>query len=134
VGTAPGTLRPGLVGPYDRGTGEPAAIADFIRFHGDHRNAPEQQEAVWILSQLARWGLCPFPADWEELADRVQRRDLFRSAAAAVGHDATAAPPPTAGPIRLFESDCLDPCDPLAYLSERGLPVPAGGAPGLRPR
>jgi nitrate/nitrite transport system ATP-binding protein len=124
VGTAPGTLRPGLVGPYDRGTGEPVAITDFIRFHGDHRNAPEQQEAVWILSQLARWGLCPFPADWEEVADRVQRRDLFRSAAAAVGHDNAAAPPPAAGPIRLFESDCLDPRDPLAYLSERGLPVP----------
>jgi nitrate/nitrite transport system ATP-binding protein len=131
VGTDPGTIRPGLVGPYDRGTGEPAGIVDFIRFHGDHRNAPERQDAVWILSQLARWGLCPFPADWEDVADAVQDRDLFRRAAAAVGHDTAAAPPP-AGPIRLFGSDCLDPQDPLAYLSERGLPVPAGTGVSLR--
>jgi nitrate/nitrite transport system ATP-binding protein len=131
VGTDPGTIRPGLVGPYDRGTGERAAIADFIRFHGDHRNAPQRQDAVWILSQLARWGFCPFPADWEEMADAVQNRELFRRAAAALGHDPAAAPPP-AGPIRLFGSDCLDPQDPLAYLSERGLPVAVGTSASLR--
>lgn len=115
VGSDPATLRPGLVGPLDRGLDEAVIQPDMLRFHGSGVNAPAPEDAVWILAQLARWGLCPFPDDWEAVAAQVQQRDLYRriaeiSGLAQPGGDGHPAP------IRLFGNDCLDPSDPLAYL------------------
>jgi len=117
VGAELATLRPALVGPFDRGLGELVHEPDLLRFHGPGTNAPEREDAVWILTQLARWGLCPFPDDWEQVIDRVQQRDLYRRAAASNGSQ---QPPVDAmpSPIHLFGSDCLDPSDPLSYLRQ----------------
>jgi nitrate/nitrite transport system ATP-binding protein len=116
VGGDPATLRPALVGPLDRGTGEAVCQPDMLRFHGGEINAPTPEDAVWILAQLARWGLCPFPADWRAVADQVQQRELYRSIATAAG---LRAPSSEGSPaeIRLFDNDCLDPCDPHTYLT-----------------
>lgn len=113
VGADLDTLRPALVGPFDRGLGEPVAEPQLLRFHGGV-NAPERQDAVWIITQLARWGICPFPHDWQEVADRVQHQYLYRRVAEAQGDQAGDQAEPTA--IELFGSDCLDLGDPLAYL------------------
>ena len=117
VGAEPAALRPALVGPFDRGLGEPVHDPDLIRFHGAGINAPERDDAVWILTQLARWGLCPFPNDWELVADRVQQRDLYQRVASTNGSREASGAAMTA-PIRLFGSDCLDPSDPLGYLRQ----------------
>ena len=101
------------MGPFDRGLGEPVAEPQLLRFHGGV-NAPERQDAVWIITQLARWGICPFPHDWQEVADRVQHQYLYRRVAEAQGDQAGDQAEPTA--IELFGSDCLDLGDPLAYL------------------
>ncbi|MGL6132719.1 MAG: nitrate ABC transporter ATP-binding protein [Prochlorococcaceae cyanobacterium] len=117
VGAEPATLRPALVGPFDRGLGELVAEPDLLRFHGGGTNAPEREDAVWILTQLARWGLCPFPNDWEQVAARVQQRDLYQRVAEASGSlEPLGDPMPS--PILLFGSDCLDPSDPLGYLRQ----------------
>jgi len=116
VGADPATLRPALVGPLDRGLDEPVNQPDMLRFHGSDVNAPAPEDAVWILAQLARWGLCPFPDNWQAVAERVQQRDLYRRITEAGG----LTPPGSDGspaPIRLFGNDCLDPSDPVAYLN-----------------
>ncbi|MFM7753373.1 MAG: nitrate ABC transporter ATP-binding protein [Cyanobium sp.] len=116
VGADPATLRPALVGPLDRGLDAPAHEPDMLRFHGCGVNAPAPEDAVWILTQLARWGLCRFPDDWQAVAGRVQMLDLYRQIAEADGlaHPSSDAPPAA---IHLFGNDCLDPSDPLAYLN-----------------
>jgi nitrate/nitrite transport system ATP-binding protein len=116
VGADPAMLRPALIGPLDRGLDAPVIQPDMIRFHGNGVNAPAPEDAVWILAQLARWGLCPFPDHWQAVAERVQQRDLYRRIAEAGGLPAPNSEGPPA-PIRLFDNDCLDPSDPLAYLN-----------------
>ncbi|WP_216906906.1 nitrate ABC transporter ATP-binding protein [Synechococcus sp. CCY 0621] len=113
VGTDVATIRPGLIDAYDRGTGAPTVMPSFNRFFGPEVNEPNPADAVWILSQLGRWGLTSFPSNWQEVADRVQDRALFRSAAAALGLPTTAQPP---SPVAAFNGDRLDPVDPLGYL------------------
>ncbi|MCT0225349.1 nitrate ABC transporter ATP-binding protein [Synechococcus sp. CS-1328] len=115
VGTELATIRPGLVDPYDRGTGAPELIPDFNQFHGAQVNAPNVRDGLWILAQLARWGITAFPENWSEVLDRVQRPDLFAQASAEL------APDPSANghqllPVPLFENQPLDPSDPMAYL------------------
>jgi nitrate/nitrite transport system ATP-binding protein len=115
VGADPALLHPALVGPFDRGQGEPTDEPELLRFHGGGTNAPDRGDAVWILTQFARWGLCPFPDNWEQVAERVQLRDLYCRVAAASG-SAEALVDAAPSLIQLFGSDCLNPSDPLAYL------------------
>ncbi len=131
VGTDGAMIRPGFVDPYDRGTGGQETLPDFHRFFGPDVNEPQACDAVWMLAQLARWGLTRFPGNWQELVARVQDRSLFRNAAAALGLPVSA---PREGPIEVFAGDRLDPNDPLAYLA--GLDVQrraqARSAPAVR--
>ncbi|MCT0218274.1 nitrate ABC transporter ATP-binding protein [Synechococcus sp. CS-1329] len=119
VGTELATIRPGLVDPYDRGTGTPELIPDFNRFHAAQANAPNSRDGLWILTQLARWGITAFPENWSEVLERVQRPDLFAQASGEL------APEPSANghrllPVPLFENQSLDPSDPMAYLRQLG--------------
>jgi nitrate/nitrite transport system ATP-binding protein len=131
LGADPAIVRPALVGPFDRGTGTPAADPELMRFHRGGTNAPDPEDAVWILAQLARWGLCPFPADWEQVAERVQLRDLYLRVAEASG-SAEALGDPVPSRIQLFGSDCLDPRDPLGYLRLHAPAAAAGASPPSR--
>ena len=121
VGTDVAMIRPGLVDAYDRGTGTPTVMPSFNRFYGPEVNEPNPAEAVWILSQLGRWGLGSFPSNWREVTERVQDRALFRSAADALGLPAADRPPAAVAPVAAFDGDRLDPGDPLAYLER--LPI-----------
>jgi nitrate/nitrite transport system ATP-binding protein len=118
VGTDVATIRPGFVDAYDRGTGSPAPVPEFNRFFGPGVNEPHASDAVWILSQLGRWGLSSFPSNWQDVADRVQDRALFLSAAADLGLPVSDLPE---APIERLAGDRFDPFDPLAYLNRLAL-------------
>jgi nitrate/nitrite transport system ATP-binding protein len=115
VGSAPEYTRPGFIDPYNRGTGEPLQqLPRFNQFYVDKTNYPDQIEGLWLLTQLARWGIIPFPKNWVNIVDRVRRIDLFGAAArdlgfSDIGHDR--------GPIRMFDGTVFDPDDPLEYLN-----------------
>ena len=109
-------IRPGFIDPYDRGLGEaPASALRFNQFYVDRTNCPGRGEALWILTQLARWNLAPFPKNWLEVLERVRRLDLFSEAARAVGWP-DIEPPST--PFALFDGITFDPNDPLGYLEK----------------
>jgi nitrate/nitrite transport system ATP-binding protein len=115
VGSAPEYTRPGFIDPYNRGTGEaPQKLPRFNQFYVDKTNYPDQIEGLWLMTQLARWGLIPFPKNWVNILDRVRRIDLFGEAARElglvdIGHDR--------GPIQMFDGTVFDPDDPLEYLN-----------------
>jgi nitrate/nitrite transport system ATP-binding protein len=115
VGSAPEYTRPGFIDPYNRGTGEaPEKLLRFNQFYVDKTNYPDQIEGLWLLTQLARWGIIPFPKNWVNIVDRVRRIDLFGAAArdlgfSDIGHDR--------GPIRMFDGTLFHPDDPLEYLN-----------------
>jgi nitrate/nitrite transport system ATP-binding protein len=110
----PQYLHPGLVGPFVRGDNNPAQnLPRFHQFHLDNTNCPGRVEGLWILSQLARWGIAPFPKNRLEVLERVRRVDLFLEASQQlkiVGIE------PDRAAFKLFDGKLFNPDLPLEYI------------------
>ena len=109
------SIRPGFLGAYNRGDGTEAQfLPTYNQFHVNKTNYPERTEMLWIMTQLARWGLITFPKNWVSIVDRVCRTDVYGAAARElglldIGRDA---------PIKLFDGKVFDPSEPIVYLSK----------------
>jgi nitrate/nitrite transport system ATP-binding protein len=68
---------------------------------------------VWVMAQMARWGLIPFPKNWVELVDRVLRPDVFGQAVRELGLPDIARARRT---IELFDGTVFNLDDPIQYL------------------
>jgi nitrate/nitrite transport system ATP-binding protein len=111
----PQYLRPGLVGNFDRGIAErpPENLPRFHQFHVENTNCPRRVEGTWILSQLARWGIAPFPKNRIEILERVRRVDLFLQATEQLG---IVGIEPDSDPFQLFDGKVFNPDLPLEYI------------------
>ncbi|OQP86859.1 ABC transporter substrate-binding protein [Rhizobium rhizosphaerae] len=107
----------------DRGSRR--TIPDYMVFHDRHAGYPRPSQALWIYSQMIRWGQTPFSHAGLEAALSAYRPDLYR---AALGE---AAPDPAhdlqaegreAGD-RFMDGHVFDPADIPAYVA--GFPVRA---------
>jgi nitrate/nitrite transport system ATP-binding protein len=115
VGTNPEYIRPGLVGAYDRGTGEkPQMINRYNQFYVEKSACPSRVEGLWVLTQLARWGVTTFPKNWVEVLERVRRVDLYGQAARELG---LPDQEPDRHTIELFDGKVFNPDAPLDYLN-----------------
>ncbi|WP_421656684.1 nitrate ABC transporter ATP-binding protein [Leptothermofonsia sp. ETS-13] len=115
VGSAPEYTRPGFIDPYTYVNGEePRMLLRFNQFYVDQTNCPRQAESLWILTQLARWGITPFPRNWVEVLERTHRLDIYREATRQLGLP-TAEPDRT--PFHLFDGKIFKPDDPIGYLN-----------------
>ncbi len=116
VGSAAVYTRPGFLDPYNRGDGSsPQMDLYFNQFYINKTNYPDHVEGLWIMTQLARWGITPFPRNWIEILDRVRRVDIFGQAARElslldIGRDRH--------PIYLFDGMAFNPDDPIKYLND----------------
>jgi NMT1-like family len=116
VGSAIESMRPGFLGPYDRGAGEkPQTLQGYNQFSIGQANCPGRAEGLWILTQLARWSITPFPKNWIEILDKVRRVDVYGEAARQLGIPDFE---PDRAEIRLFDEVAFTPDDPLHYLSQ----------------
>jgi nitrate/nitrite transport system ATP-binding protein len=107
-------LRPGFVDPYNRGLGEePQLLRRYPQFFVDQSSCPGRAEGLWILTQLARWGLTPFPKNWIEILERVRRVDLYGEAARQLDLPDIE---PDRDPFQLFDGMVFSPDDPISYL------------------
>jgi nitrate/nitrite transport system ATP-binding protein len=110
---SPAYIRPGFIDPYDRGDGKPPQeLTTYNQFYLNRTNYPNRTETLWMLTQLARWSITPFPKNWVEVIERVCRADIFGAAARDlglldIGED---------NPIHLFDSKTFNPSEPLDYL------------------
>ncbi|BAZ05281.1 ABC transporter ATP-binding/substrate-binding protein [Calothrix sp. NIES-3974] len=113
VGVATDCIRPGFIDPYERGDGTEAEfLPSYNQFFVNKANYPERVEMLWILTQLARWGLVPFPKNWVDVVDRICRTDVFGVAARDleildIGRDQ---------PIHIFDGKAFNPSHPIDYL------------------
>lgn len=106
--------RPGFAAPYDYGTGQtPQILQRFNQFHFEQTNCPARVEGLWILTQLARWGVTPFPKNWLEILERVRRVDLYGEAARSLGWPDNE---PDRQCFELFDHMVFNPDDPIGYL------------------
>ncbi|MBD2338717.1 ABC transporter substrate-binding protein [Calothrix sp. FACHB-156] len=109
----PAYIRPGFIDPYDRGDGKaPQELTGYNQFYLHQTNYPNRTELLWMVTQMARWGLIPFPKNWVEVIERVCRTDIFGTAARDlglldIGED---------DPIHLFDGKIFNPSEPIEYL------------------
>ena len=114
VGVAPEYIRPGFIDPYDHGTeSQPQMLPRYNQFYVDKTNCPYRVEGLWMMTQLARWGITPFPKNWIEVLDRVRQVNVFGAAARELG---LLDIEPDRGPIHFSDGSVFNPDDPINYL------------------
>jgi nitrate/nitrite transport system ATP-binding protein len=115
VGSTPEYTRPGFIDPYSRSSGgQPQILSRYNQFYVDKTNCPYRVEGLWIMTQLARWGITPFPKNWIEILDRTRRVDVFGEAARELG---LLDIEPDRGPIHFSDGTVFDPDNPINYLN-----------------
>ncbi|MBE9189703.1 ABC transporter substrate-binding protein [Gloeocapsopsis crepidinum LEGE 06123] len=115
IGAAPEYIRPGFIDEYARGNDtEPEMLLRYNQFYIDRTNCPYRVEGLWMMTQLARWGITPFPKNWIEILERVQRVDLFGAAARDLD---LLDVEPDRGSIHFFDGTVFNPDDPIRYLN-----------------
>lgn len=77
-----------LTGAFDCGLGRIASVPDFLVFHRDGANAPDQAKALALQHELVSAGLLPAKTD-PQLLRQLFREDLFREALTSLSHDLT---------------------------------------------
>jgi nitrate/nitrite transport system substrate-binding protein len=88
-----------------------------MKFWKDHASYPFKSHDAWFLTENIRWGYLPGTTDITAMVDSVNREDIWRSAAAALGIAAADIPEGTSrGPETFFDGKVFDPADPSAYL------------------
>lgn len=83
------------------------ALDGEIVFHRGGAGLPRREHALWLLSQMRRWGHGPDDGDMESVADRVYRPDLFHAAALSAG----LAIEPSKGLAPLYDGASFDPVE-----------------------
>ncbi|MDX2212455.1 MAG: nitrate ABC transporter ATP-binding protein [Oculatellaceae cyanobacterium bins.114] len=115
VGSNPAYTRWGLIDPYHYGTeAEPKQLLTYNQFYVNQANAPNGIEMLWVMTQMARWGLVPFPRNWVEIVERIRRVDVFGEAARGLGLPDTGR---DRTPIQLFDGTVFNPDEPIQYLN-----------------
>lgn len=105
--------------------GNRRVIDDYFVFHRDHANYPRPVQALWIYSQMARWGQVRLSPEMQALAAAAYRPDLYRQAlggAAAPAAPAIRVEGDRPGE-RFMDGHVFDPADIEAYV--RTFPVRA---------
>ena len=104
-------------GTIDYGTGKVVKDSPLLmKFWKDHASYPFQSHDLWFLTEDVRWGYLPANTDLKALIKEVNREDVWRSAAAALG--ATDLPASTSrGAETFFDGKVFDPGSPDTYLA-----------------
>jgi nitrate/nitrite transport system ATP-binding protein len=115
----------------------PEQRPDFNVFQRYAAGFPWRSHALWLLTQMARWGQLPAPQSLQPIAEAVYRPELYREAATSLGLLAPGCdykvegihPEPwfgsdadglLLGADRFFDSRSFSPTDPVAYLKMLG--------------
>ncbi|WP_192459559.1 CmpA/NrtA family ABC transporter substrate-binding protein [Musicola keenii] len=76
-----------MLGQYDNGAGRVWQDAHAMQFYrGGEVNYPWLSDGMWFLTQFKRWGLAAQAPDYLAVARQVNRIDIYRQAASAVGN------------------------------------------------
>ena len=107
-----------LKGDINYGNGRVAKGTDlYMKFWEGHASFPFKSHDAWFLTEDIRWGKFEPTTDVKALVDKVNRADLWRDAAKALGVAAADIPASDSrGPETFFDGKVFDPADPSAYL------------------
>ena len=107
-----------LKGDINYGHGRVAKGTDlFMKFWASGASFPYKSHDAWFIAEDIRWGKFELMTDINALVDKVNRADLWRDAAKALGVAAADIPASDSrGKETFFDGKVFDPADPQAYL------------------
>lgn len=104
-------------GNFDMGNGRKLENSDLLmKFWNDSASYPFQSHDLWFLTEDMRWGYLPEDTDTKALISAVNREDLWREAAKAIGQEAAIPKSTSRGVETFFDGVKFDPENPTAYL------------------
>lgn len=107
-----GIIRRVLAGEFSLDAkGNLRTIPDYFVFHRDHANYPRPSQALWIYSQMIRWGQAEYSEAGARAAASAYRPDLYRAALGAANAPAEAdiRPEGVAPDDRFMDGHVFDP-------------------------
>ncbi len=112
-----------MLGRYDNGLGQRWQDAHPMRFYNEGEvSFPWLSDGMWFLTQHRRWGLLKTDPDYSGVARQINRIDIYKQAATAVGNV-----PLPASEMRssvLMDGKRWDGSDPAGYLSSFSVKQP----------
>jgi nitrate/nitrite transport system substrate-binding protein len=89
----------------------------YMKFWSEHASYPFKSHDLWFVTEDIRWGKFEAATDAKALVNKVNREDLWREAAKALGVAAADIPPTSSrGKETFFDGKVFDPENPAAYL------------------
>jgi nitrate/nitrite transport system substrate-binding protein len=85
VNCPPATILERLLGKYEYGDGRVEQDPNYMIFSNRNCNYPHQIYAKWWLTQFRRWGMTKAAPDYDGVAKRVLRADLYLEAMKELG-------------------------------------------------
>ncbi len=86
INTPVETIQGRMLGNYENGLGKKWQDAHAMRFFNDGAvNYPYLSDGMWFLTQHKRWGLLDHDLDYLAVAKKINRTDVYKQAASAVG-------------------------------------------------
>ena len=89
----------------------------LMKFWADNASYPFKSHDAWFITENIRWGYLPANTDIKGIIDKVNREDLWKEAAKAIGVAAADIPTSTSrGVETFFDGVKFDPEDTAGYL------------------
>jgi nitrate/nitrite transport system substrate-binding protein len=104
-------------GKFDYGNGKVVENSPHLmKFWAENASYPYKSHDLWFLTEDIRWGYLPADTDTQKLVDAVNREDLWKEAAKAIGQTAAIPKSTSRGVETFFDGVKFDPENPGAYL------------------
>jgi nitrate/nitrite transport system substrate-binding protein len=91
---------------------------EFMKFWRDHASFPYKSHDKWFLAETRRWGFLPNGIDYDKVIGEVNRADLWKECAKAIGQEAMIPASDSRGVETFFDGVTFDPADPEGYLAK----------------
>ena len=115
-------IRPRLAGEVDYGDGRVVQNSPHkMLFWASNASFPYKSHDLWFLTEDIRWGYLPQDTDTNGLIEKVNRSDLWREAATAIGQEQAIPSSDSRGKETFFDGVVFDPEDPKAYLASQSI-------------
>ncbi len=109
-------------GKVDYGDGRTLDNPDLsMKFWKDSASYPFKSHDLWFITEDMRWGYFNADTDAKKLVDKVNREDLWKEAAKAIGQEAAIPKSTSRGVETFFDGVKFDPENPSEYL--KGLKI-----------
>ncbi len=110
-------IKPRLAGIVDYGDGRIVKDSPYkMLFWANNASFPFKSHDKWFVTEDMRWGYLPADTDIDALVNKVNRADLWKQAATAIGQEKAIPASDSRGKETFFDGTVFDPENPKAYL------------------